>query len=441
MKRTVLSLLLSSSIMVAQATQEFTATLAGHAILPANTYLSVPEDAPEDLKMSGKFTTGKRVENLGSVEGKSDGRPTGVALPFDGQPVQGHSGVVVNQDGTVWLLTDNGFGSKANSPDAALFWRQYRIDWKTGQFEPWKTIFLHDPNKVAPHRILHEGTKARYLTGADFDVESIQLVNGDFWLGDEFGPYLLQVSSEGVLKAVYETLADGQVVQSPDNPALKLPSKPDDGSPSFQVRRSKGFEGMAVSPDGKMLYPLLEGALYQNGAYEPYLRILPFDIEKRAFTGQTWQYPLESPEHAIGDFNMIDDEYGLIIERDNLEGTADKACASDAQETSHCFAKPAQFKRVYKIRLPKEGRQVEKVAYIDLMKIKDPNGISRKGLNNGMFTFPFFTIEDVGIVDAHHIIVGNDNNLPFSSSREPNQADDNELVLLEVGDFLQHKNP
>jgi hypothetical protein len=42
----------------------------------------------------------------------------------------------------------------------------------------------------------------------------------------------------------------------------------------------------------------------------------------------------------------------------------------------------------------------------------------------------------VEVVDATHIVVGNDNNLPFSSSREPNKADDNELILLEVGDFL-----
>ena len=41
------------------------------------------------------------------------------------------------------------------------------------------------------------------------------------------------------------------------------------------------------------------------------------------------------------------------------------------------------------------------------------------------------------VVDATHIVVGNDNNLPFSSSREPNRADDNELVLLEVGEFLK----
>ena len=66
-----------------------------------------------------------------------------------------------------------------------------------------------------------------------------------------------------------------------------------------------------------------------------------------------------------------------------------------------------------------------------------PSGLARKPLTNGVLTFPFFTIENVDIVDARHIIVGNDNNLPFSSSREPNKADDNELILLEVAEFLK----
>jgi hypothetical protein len=41
------------------------------------------------------------------------------------------------------------------------------------------------------------------------------------------------------------------------------------------------------------------------------------------------------------------------------------------------------------------------------------------------------------VVDPQHIIVGNDNNLPFSTSREPNKADDNEFVLLRVDEFLK----
>ena len=65
------------------------------------------------------------------------------------------------------------------------------------------------------------------------------------------------------------------------------------------------------------------------------------------------------------------------------------------------------------------------------------SSVSRKPLTNGVLTFPFFTIENVDIVDERHIVVGNDNNLPFSSSRDPGRVDDNELVLLEVGDFLK----
>ena len=78
-------------------------------------------------------------------------------------------------------------------------------------------------------------------------------------------------------------------------------------------------------------------------------------------------------------------------------------------------------------------------AHIDLMKIADPDKKARKPLNGNVLTFPFFTIENVDIVDERHIIVGNDNNLPFSSSRDPNKADDNEFVLLEVSDFLKAK--
>ena len=35
----------------------------------------------------------------------------------------------------------------------------------------------------------------------------------------------------------------------------------------------------------------------------------------------------------------------------------------------------------------------------------------------GRFTFPSFTIENVAVVDADHIIVGNDNHLPPSAGR------------------------
>lgn len=422
----------------------YPATLAGHVVLPANSFIASPADAPQDLQASGKFTTGKRVEALGTVEGLSAGRPTGISLPFKGQPLQGFSGIKTMPDGTFWVITDNGYGSKANSPDAMLYLNRFSFDFKAGTMKLLETIFLHDPDKKVPFRIVHEGTPQRYLTGSDFDTESFQFAAGALWIGDEFGPFLIKTDLKGKVLAVFDALVDGKAVRSPDHPAVTTPAVPG-GMVEFQVRRSKGFEGMAASKDGSKLYAMLEGPVYdittkipENINGKDYLRVLEFDVNKQAWTGRHWKYMLESNAYAIGDFNMIDDTTGLVIERDNGEGTLDKACP-EGQKRTDCFHDIAKFKRVYKIEMNEAnvGGVIRKIAYIDLMAIADPAKIARKPLNNGVLTFPFFTIENVDVVDSTHIVVGNDNNLPFSSSREPNKADDNEMILLEVAAFLK----
>ena len=428
----------------ASAQQEFRATLAGHAVLPAATFIPAPADAPEDLRVSGKYTTGVRVERLGSVQGQSAGRPTGVSLPFSGQPVQGHSGIKRNADGTYWILTDNGFGTKNNSPDSMLFLNRYEVDFRSGVLRRLETVFLHDPDKKVPFRIVHEGTAKRYLTGSDFDTESFQIAGGFLWIADELGPFLIKADMSGKVLAVFDTQVDGKVVRSPDHPQITTPAMPG-GSVAFQVRRSRGFEGMASSKDGKKLYAMLEGPLFDEAAKDfeslqgkQYLRVLEFDVATEKWTGRHWKYVLDANQHAIGDFNMIDATSGLVIERDNGEGTADKACP-EGKRAPDCFHDLARFKRVYRVEFgdANVGGAMNKTGFIDLMKIQDPNKLARKPLNGGVLTFPFFTIENVDVVDERHIIVGNDNNLPFSSSREPNRADDNELVLLEVGDLLK----
>ena len=132
----------------------------------------------------------------------------------------------------------------------------------------------------------------------------------------------------------------------------------------------------------------------------------------------------------------------LVIERDNGEGTADRACPA-GQKGPDCFHDLARFKRIVKIEMTDAnvGKPVRKIGYIDLMKIADPDGKAKKGTKDGVFTFPFFPIENVDVVDRANgvIVVGNNNNLPFSSSRDPKKADDNELVLLSVKELLDAK--
>jgi hypothetical protein len=431
----------------AHADQTYPATLTGHAVMPAESFLTMPADAPADLKTSGKYTTGKRVEAIGTVEGTSGGRPTGVSVPFQGQPLQGHSGIKTMPDGTFWILTDNGMGAKANSPDSALYLNRYKIDFVGGRFEPVETIFLRDPDKKVPFRIVHEGTDARYLTGADFDTESFQIIGDDLWIGDEFGPYLIKADMKGKVVAIFETMAGETPVRSPDHYLVTSAGAPN-ATADFNARRSKGFEGMASSKDGRFLYALLEGPLWDKEKKDwqksangrEVLPILEFDVKAGKWTGRFWQYELEQNGNAIGDFNMIDASTGLIIERDNGEGTADKAC-TDGKKAPDCFHDLAKFKRVYKVELTDAdvGKPVRKIGHIDLMKIADPDRRARKPLTDGALAFPFFTIENVDVVDATHIVVGNDNNLPFSSSRDPKRADDNEMILLEVGEFLKAK--
>jgi hypothetical protein len=446
------NLLLAATAVIAlssaQAQTEFSSRIAGHVVLPAATFIDPPADAPADLRISGKFANGPvRNEVIGSSEGRSAGRPTGLKLPFQGQPVQGHSGIKVMADGTYWVVTDNGFGSKANSPDAALFLSHYRMNWNAGTIERIKTVFLHDPDKKIPFRIVHEGTEKRYLTGADLDLEGFQIIGDKIWIGEEFGPYIIRTDMNGKVEALFETQADGKPVMSPDhfrvttqNPGQPMPA-------TVNLGRSRGYEGFAASKDGKFIYGMLEGPLWDGEKKDwekvdgrQTLRILEFSVAEQKWTGRHWKYVLDQGATAIGDFNMMDATTALVIERDNGEGTEDKACPA-GQRAETCFHDLAKFKRIVKIEMSEANvnAPVRKIGFIDLMKIQDPDKKARKPLNGNVYTFPFFTIENVDIVDDKHIIVGNDNNLPFSSSRDPNKADDNEFLLLEVEALLKAK--
>ncbi|MBB4573770.1 esterase-like activity of phytase family protein [Rhizobium lentis] len=429
--------------------QQFPSKLAGQAILPANTMVAAPADASDFLKHSGKFTTPdrRRAEALGTVPGKDGARVTDLKLPFDGQPIQGFSGIKTMADGTFWTLSDNGFGSKANSSDSMLFLHEMKFDWAANKAEVVKNLFLSDPNKIAPFPIMLEGTDTRYLTGADFDIESIQPVADGFWLGDEFGPYILKFDTAGRLTDVIATTLDGKPVLSPDNPLIQLPGNPAAKMPVFNLKRSGGFEGLAMSKDGAKLYGLLEGAIYKDdGTMETAdghtaIRIIEFDVAAKKWTGRSWLYPFDDKGVSIGDFNMLDDTTALVIERDSGAGTKDKACADPKQPKPDCFEAPAELKRVYKIEFndANAGKAVRKIGYIDLLNIQDPDNKKKAGAKDGVYDMPFVTIENVDRVDATHIIIGNDNNLPFSAGRAVDKADNNEFSLLEVGKFLNAK--
>ncbi|MBS7810596.1 esterase-like activity of phytase family protein [Roseococcus pinisoli] len=442
-----------SFVLPAAAEQRFEARLAGHAILPAATFTAPPQGAPPGFAVSGRFAgpTTNRVAQPGSVMGNTGAaygsRDTGISLPFQGQPVQGFSGIKPVGDGSYWVLTDNGFGARANSPDALLMFHRVRPDFATGQVAVERTVFLSDPNSVVPFRITTEGSRERFLTGADFDPESIQpLPDGTFYIGEEFGPYLMRVDAEGRVTHVVETRLDNDAIRSPDHPAHVVPATPT-GTTAFRARRSGGYEGMALTPDGQTLWGLLEQPLFAAGTDRSegnFLRLIEFNVARNEWTGRNLRFQLSEGATAIGDFNFIDANRALIIERDNGQGDPGLECR-EGQRPPACFVQPAGVKRVTLVDFSQVDANgfVRRIGYIDLMAIQDPDNRARlrgdlpANAPAGRFTFPFFTIENVAMVDADHIIVGNDNNLPFSAGRHLTRADDNELILLRVPELLR----
>lgn len=445
------SLALSAAVFCASnpalAEDLFPTTLAGHALIPAATFLAPPADAPNDAGISGKFTGAARVMEPETVMGDTGAahgkRATGIKLPFRGQPMQGLSGFAMTkaEDGAVYALTDNGFGTKANSPDAMLFFHRLMPNFETGAVDVKETVFLHDPDFKVPFRIAYEGSDARYLTGADFDTESIQLLNGEIWMGDEFGPYILRVALDGRVLAVYPTMMGETVLKGPDTAGISAVSVM---GKDWTVQRSGGYEGMALQPGTGLLWTMFEKPLLgEDGKPEgTYLRALAFDPAKGEWTGAGFKFALAEGATAIGDFNFIDDTRALVIERDNGEGAASLKCAADP--APDCFPAPAILKRIVLIDTATVDADgfVRRIGHIDLMDIADPDGKGRletAGGVAGRFTFPFFTIEDVMKVDDTHIMVAVDNNLPYSSGRALDKAADNEMILLSVPEFLAAK--
>jgi glycerophosphoryl diester phosphodiesterase len=382
----LLLLLLILSAAVAQA-----ATLTAFAVLPADTYSPGPG--------SGRFN-----------EPSNDRQP----LFKHKQPVQGFSALIKGEHGSFYVLSDNGFGSRDNSADYLLSIYHIYPDFRTanggtGNIRVAAIIHLSDPQDFLPYPA--SGNSAPLLNGADLDPESFRkAADGSYWIGEELNPSLVHFDAQGRMLAPPFKLVG---LASADNPS---------GEPAT-LPGSRGFEGMAISPDGKWLYPMLEGAVEGQ---EPGLNIYTFDIQKQEYLNThaslpSYRYALDTTATAIGDFTMYSETAGLVIERDSLQG----------EEAIH--------KKIYKVdfeRLDENGLMIKSLV-ADLLKINDPHDLDRDGRT--FFTFPFWTIEGLVVVNRTTLGVVNDNNYPLVPAGDDSgtQPDNSEFILIEVDPLWQ----
>lgn len=377
-------------------------TLVGRAVLPVATY------AP------------------GPPSGAAVASANGYTFPTPSQPVEGFSAVVDGRhDGEYLAMPDNGFGSYTNSADFLI--RAYYItpEFKTAHggdgsvsVDTKHVISFRDPKGLFPYPLLLAGANPqRLFTGADIDPESLQRgTHGDLWMGEEFGPWLLHFSISGVLLDPPFAVPG---IRSVNEQSIRGVTP----SPAT-LQNSRGFEAIAISPDGRYVYTALEGATEADkaaGGVPTRRHIFQFDTRSEAFTGRQFEYATHDPTYMVSDMAALDRTHLVLIERDGGKGAT------------------ALFRRAYVIDLATSDTAgfVASREVVNLAAIADPNLVSLPAIHVGdiglgnPFQVTCESIEAIHPLDGDRVLFGCDNNLP-NAGRNPALADDNEFIVVRV---------
>jgi glycerophosphoryl diester phosphodiesterase len=334
-----------------------------------------------------------------------------VPAPGSVQPVGGFSALLKGPHGSYLALPDNGFGSKRNSHSFLLRVYAVKPHWRRGDVRVVGAITLRDPDHVIPFKLIDGASEERYLTGGDFDVESFRIdCRGTLWFGDEFGPFLLHTDLTG---KVLEPPIPLPGVRSRDYPADYPPP-----APKVNLGASAGFEGMAISPDRRTLYPTLEGPLTDD-ADKTIRRSYTFDIATRSYEPGYRVYHVADPSYSVSDLTALDDERFVSLERDNFEGPA------------------ALHKQAFVVT--PNGEALETREVLDELSIPDPAGVSLRGPvrpgDIGLgdpFSMPYQTIEAVLPLRGDALAIVNDTNIGTSNGRNPSLPDYSDFIRVRV---------
>ena len=200
-------------------------------------------------------------------------------------------------------------------------------------------------------------------TALRFDPEGARVDRyGNFYISDEYGPYIRKFTPQGRLLARIAVppkfllhpafgVRSGDINNPADAASLEL--TPANNITGRQANR--GMEGLAITPDGRMLVGIMQNALIQDNGLNVVgdpntvpgrrglnTRILTVDLE----TGETHEYVYTvdaiNQGRGVNELLAINDHEFLVLERDNRTRLATPPTTPN-------------LKRIYRIDLSKNG--------------------------------------------------------------------------------------
>ncbi|MBK1715171.1 esterase-like activity of phytase family protein [Rubrivivax gelatinosus] len=252
------------------------------------------------------------------------------ALAIDGSSVDASGGTSVN-DGRLgffsdiyydaarnewWALSDRGPGGGTMHYETRVQRFSLDVDRNTGaisNFQVLQTLIFRKGGQsldgFAPGQ--------REPLGLAFDPEGIVVnpANGHLLVSDEYGPSLVAFTRKGQLLRRYTTPAN--VV--PREAASGTANYASDSGNDAGKRNNRGFEGLAVSPNGRWVFAMLQSAMLDEGAGDGvYNRIVRFDaLTGRAVAQYAYKMEGSSQGRGISALVALNDHEFLVLERNN----------------------------------------------------------------------------------------------------------------------------
>ena len=182
------------------------------------------------------------------------------------------------------------------------------------------------------------------------DPEGVRLSRGGtVYVADEYGPHVLEFDIYGKQQRSFAV------------------------PPKFRDRQdNRGFEGLAISPDGRRLFAILQNCLTRDGKPDPAkgyvvgtnVRLL--EIETPSKATREFVYTLDDPANGVCEILAVNDREFLVLERDSKAGADAKfkklfrIDLADATDVSKIDALPAAG-------LPDGVKAVKKSPFLDLL--------------------------------------------------------------------------